>query len=162
MSGYFFNTYLNVIDGKGRLSIPSDYRQAILSKTQSNELRLLPSRNATCLVGFDKDRLDELMADHKARFAGIDSRERDRDATRIFGPMAALAFDEAGRIVLPPVTRRVRKLENHAFFIGLGDRFEIWDPWIYLAAPDADEIVLEALRDDMLAKKLSFDGAPAA
>jgi MraZ protein len=154
VSDYFLNTYLNAIDGKSRLSIPAEYRQVILARTQSKELRLVPSRNATCLVGFDKDRLDELMADHKARFAGLDSRERDRNATQIFAGMASLTIDDAGRIVLPPVTKRLRKLENHAFFIGLGDRFEIWDPWIYLAAEDADEVALEALREELALKKL--------
>lgn len=162
MSDYFISCTLNAIDGKNRLSIPADYRQVILSRTGARDLRLVPSRNATCLVGFDKDRPDELMADHKLRFAGSDSRERDRNAAQIFAGMVSLTIDDAGRIVLPPVTKRLRKLESHAFFIGMGDRFEIWDPWIYLAAEDADEVALEQLREELLLKKLPLDGPPVA
>ncbi len=160
MSDYFINCALNVIDGKNRLSIPADYRAVIAARTNTRELRLAPSRNATCLVGFDKDRPDQLMADHRARFAGQQGREKDREATQIFAGMAAMTIDDAGRIVLPPVTKRLRKLENHAFFIGLGDYFEIWDPWIYLAAEDADEVVLEALHEELALKKLSIAGPP--
>ena len=161
MSDYFISCALNAIDGKNRLSIPADYRQVIVARTGSKDLRLAPSRNATCLVGFDKDRPDQLMADHRARFAGENSRERDRDATQIFSGITALVIDEAGRVVLPPVLKRLRKLENHAFFIGLGDYFEMWDPWVYLAAEDADEVALETLREEMLAKKLPLDGPSA-
>jgi MraZ protein len=161
VSDYFINCALNVIDGKNRLSIPADYRAVIAARTNSRDLMLAPSRNATCLVGFDKNRPDQLMADHRARFAGQQGREKDREATQIFAGMAAMTIDDAGRIVLPPVTKRLRKLENHAFFIGLGDYFEIWDPWIYLAAEDADEVVLEALHEELAAKKLSPAGPPA-
>ena len=161
MSDFFISCALNVIDGKNRLSIPADYRQVINARTGSKDLRLAPSRNATCLVGFDKDRPAQLMADHLGRFAGQNSREKDRDATQIFAGMVAMTIDEAGRVVLPPVTKRLRKLENHAFFVGLGDYFEIWDPWIYLAADDADEVALEALREELALKKLSPDGPPA-
>lgn len=161
MSDYFINCALNVIDGKNRLSIPSDFRAVIAARTNSRDLILAPSRNATCLVGFDKNRPDQLMADHRARFAGQQGREKDREATQIFAGMAAMTIDDAGRIVLPPVTKRLRKLENHAFFIGLGEYFEIWDPWIYLAAEDADEVVLEALHEELAAKKLSPAGPPS-
>lgn len=162
MSDYFINCALNVIDGKNRLSIPADFRTVIAARTNTRELRLVPSRNALCLVGFDKDRPDQLMADHRARFAGQQGREKDREATQIFAGMAAMTIDDAGRVVLPPVTKRLRKLENHAFFIGLGDYFEIWDPWIYLAAEDADEVVLEALHEELALKKLSPGGPPAS
>jgi MraZ protein len=162
VSDYFISCALNVIDGKNRLSIPADYRQVILARTGTKDLRLAPSRNATCLVGFDKDRPDQLMADHRARFAGINSREKDRDATQIFAGMVAMTIDDAGRIVVPPVTKRLRKLDSHAFFVGLGDYFEIWDPWVYLATEDADEVALEALHEELAQKKLSAAGpAPA-
>ena len=161
MSDFFISCVLNAIDGKNRLSIPADYRQVIDARTGTKDLRLSPSRNAACLVGFDKDRPAQLMADHRARFAGESSRERDRDATQIFAGITALTIDDAGRVVLPPVLKRLRKLENHAFVLGLGDYFEMWDPWVYLAAEDADEVALETLREEMLAKKLPLDGPPA-
>lgn len=162
MSEFFISCALNVIDGKNRLSIPADYRQVILARTGTKDLRLAPSRNATCLVGFDKDRLDQLNADHRARFAGQNGRAPEIGATQIFAGTVALTIDDAGRIVLPPTTKRLRKLENHAFFVGLGDFFEIWDPWLYLKAEDADEVVLELLREELAQKKLSVDGPPTA
>nr|WP_243446291.1 division/cell wall cluster transcriptional repressor MraZ [Polymorphobacter fuscus] len=75
--------------------------------------------------------------------------------------MVPLTIDDAGRVVLPPVLKRLRKIEGHAFFIGLGDYFEIWDPWVYLATDDADEVALETLREELLARKLPIDGPPA-
>ncbi|MBC7506180.1 MAG: hypothetical protein H7267_10720 [Sandarakinorhabdus sp.] len=161
MSKFFTIGALNVIDGKNRLSIPAEYRQVIQTRSQSKDLRLSPSRNAMCLVGFDKNLPDQLMADHLARFAGVNSRERDRDATQTFAGMTSLTIDDAGRVVLPPVLKRLRKLENYAYFIGIGEVFQIWDPWVYLATEDADEVALEVLRDEMAAKKLALDGPPA-
>jgi MraZ protein len=162
VSEYFISCALNVIDGKNRLSIPADYRQVIFARTGTKDLRLVPSRNAICLNGFDKDRFDRLMADHNARFAGQNDRAPERAKTQIFAGAAPMAIDDAGRIVVPDTLKRLRKLTNYAFFVGLGDFFEIWDPWVYLAADDADEVVLELLREEMTLKKLSPDGPPSA
>ena len=151
---FFYGYALNAVDGKSRLSIPADYRQVIQTRSGSKELRLATSRNAPCLLGYDTTHFSRLMADHEARFANQVSRGRDKDATATFGPVSPLTIDDAGRIVLPPVLKRLGKIASHVWFIAGGNYFECWNPWVYLADPDADATVAEILRFELEAKGL--------
>lgn len=143
--GFFSNCFLNGIDGKNRLSIPSDYRAAVTARSGTRDLVMAPSRIAPCLLGYDETFFAQLKAEHDARHANQVSRERDRDATGIFGVAAPLTIDDAGRIVLPSMLKKMRGIGTLVWFIGAGDFFQAWDPWAYLGYEDADPGVLEAL-----------------
>ncbi len=151
---FFHGCFLNGVDGKNRLSIPADYRDVIQARSGCKDLRLAPSRHAGCLLGFDKTYFARLKADHDVRFASQASRERDRDATAIFGAAQPLTIDDAGRIVLPPVLKKLRRINSHIWFIGAGDFFEAWNPWAYRNDPEADPTLVEFLRFEMEARSL--------
>ncbi len=163
MSDEYFHGYaLNAVDAKSRLSIPADYRDVIQARSASKDLRLAPSRHAPCLIGYDKSYFARLKADHDARFAAQSNRERDRDATAIFAGVTPLTIDDAGRIVLPPVLRKLRGIRSHVWFVAGGDFFEAWNPWTYLGHDDADPALVEMLRFELDAKKLPLVEPEAA
>jgi len=162
VSDEFFHGYaLNAVDGKNRLSIPSDYRLVIQARSGCKDIRLAPSRTAPCLIGYDRTHFARMKADHDARFAGEVSRARDADAISIFGAVTPLTIDDAGRVVLPPILRKLRGIGSHVWFIAGGDFFEIWDPWEFLAQPGSDPFMVETLKCEMEAKNVPL-APPAA
>ena len=75
-------------------------------------------------------RLIEIDAGPRRRLDAFDlfSSEQDDLATAIFGDSIQLPFDGEGRIVLPPALVGFAGLSEQAAFIGLGAKFQIWDP----------------------------------
>lgn len=155
MTEEFFTGYaLNAVDAKNRLSIPAEYRVVIQARTGAKDLRIAPSRNAPCLIGYDRSHFARMKADHDARFASEASRARDRDAAAIFATATPVSLDDAGRIVLPPVMRKLRRIGGHALFVGCGDFFEIWNPYAYLGQDDPDPGLVEMLPFELEARGL--------
>jgi hypothetical protein len=96
--GFFSNCFLNGIDGKNRLSIPSDYRAAVTARSGTRDLVIAPSRIAPCLLGYDETFFTQLKAEHDARHANQVSRERDRDdpaAPETFAPVLQFEATQA-------------------------------------------------------------------
>ncbi|WP_309351128.1 division/cell wall cluster transcriptional repressor MraZ [Parvibaculum sp.] len=56
------------------------------------------------------------------------SRERDALAAILLGDSVELMFDADGRIVLPEELRHHAKIKDEATFVGLGEKFQIWEP----------------------------------
>ena len=71
-----------------------------------------------------------LMEEMSGRLDAFDlfSAEQDDLATAIFGDALQLPFDGEGRIVLPPSLIEFSGLGEQAAFVGLGRKFQVWDP----------------------------------
>jgi MraZ protein len=70
--------------------------------------------------------MDEMSArlDHYDLF----SAAQDDLATALFGDAVQLSVDGDGRIVLPPDLLGFAELEDQAAFVGMGRKFQIWEP----------------------------------
>ena len=70
------------------------------------------------------------MEEISARLDAFDmfSPQQDDLATTIFGDSVQVPFDGEGRIVLPPSLATFAQLDEQAAFVGLGAKFQIWDP----------------------------------
>jgi MraZ protein len=121
----FLSTYVNKIDRKGRVSVPASFRSA-LAEQPFQGVVLFRSSNHPCLEGFGHSAMEDLSArlDHFDLF----SAEQDDLATAIFGEAARLPFDGDGRIIVPPDLITFSGLSEQAAFVGLGRKFQIWDP----------------------------------
>lgn len=124
----FLSTYINKIDSKGRVSVPSPFRAA-LSQNESatfQGLVLFKSNQYDALEGFSMARMEEMSKrlDHFDMF----SAEQDDMATAIFAESVALGIDGDGRIVLPQDLMQFAQLSDQAAFVGLGTKFQIWAP----------------------------------
>ena len=120
----FLSRFTNSIDKKGRVSVPSNYRQSASTDGFAGVV-IYPSIRNKCIEACSLSRLKELaeMIQHLDPY----SDERDAFETIILGQAVQLAFDPEGRIVLPKHLIEFANLDSEACFIGKGQVFEIWE-----------------------------------
>lgn len=112
------------IDAKGRLSIPSRYRTALLDETGATVVVTIDTEQP-CLLLYPTPRwleieqkLEQLPSLHPA------SRRIQR---LLIGHATDLELDGQGRILLPSLLRDYARLDKSAILVGQGKKFEIWD-----------------------------------
>ncbi len=125
----FLSTFVNKTDRKGRVSVPAAFRAALDSQPQGSGVVLFRSHAHACLEGFSMAVMQELSArlDHYDLF----SAEQDDMAAAIFGEAVHLLIDGDGRILLPAPLITFAGLEEQAAFVGMGRKFQIWNPVAY-------------------------------
>jgi MraZ protein len=118
----FLSTFEKQLDAKRRIVVPQEFRA--LAAGPFGGVFCFPSIEADCLEGggqalFQRytDLIDELPFGDPLRSAL---------ETTVFGGMAQLAFDTAGRITLPETLCEQFGLSDWVAVVGLGDRFQIW------------------------------------
>jgi len=121
----FRGRFTNKIDAKGRVSLPAKFRSVAASQGLNG---------VVCFPSF-QGRFIEGSGPHFA--ASIDemlqrldpfSPERDMLASVLIGDSAELMFDSDGRVVLPEELRAHAGIADEATFVGLGEKFQIWEP----------------------------------
>ncbi len=123
--GLFLATYINKVDQKGRLSVPAPFR-ASLPASHAQTIVLVPSFRHSALEGFSMSKFQELS--ERLNHFDLFSDEQDDLATSLFGSAVALSFDETGRITLPEHMAQHANITDKAAFVGLGEKFQIWNP----------------------------------
>jgi MraZ protein len=116
---------VNKVDKKGRVSVPSGFRVALADQSFQGVV-LFRSNNHDCLEGFAYSYMEELGE----RLDNFDlfSSEQDDLATAIFADAVQLSLDGDGRIILPEALTQFAALDGQAAFVGLGQKFQIWNP----------------------------------
>ncbi|MCW3475885.1 division/cell wall cluster transcriptional repressor MraZ [Limobrevibacterium gyesilva] len=131
----FLGTHVNRLDAKGRVSIPAPFRAALRNggpKTDDvrdqNGLRLIlrPSHKQPSIEGWPAAAFDEL--DAPMQRLDMFSDDQDDLAFALYADAAALEPDKEGRIVLPADLAAHAGLGEAVVFVGLGRKFEIWEP----------------------------------
>ncbi|MCW5725099.1 MAG: division/cell wall cluster transcriptional repressor MraZ [Maricaulaceae bacterium] len=124
----FLSTTTNGIDAKGRLSVPADFR-AVVRGDPLDGIYVWPSFDGAYLEGGGQALMDRYLG----AIEDMDPYDDARIAMErsIFGAAKPLSFDANGRITLPKVFAEHAGLEGRATFVGLGARFEIWNPDVY-------------------------------
>jgi MraZ protein len=122
----FVSTVTNKLDAKGRVSIPAPFR-LILAEQGTRGVYAIPSFVNSALDAFG----ETLIADVQARLAQFDpflSAEHDAQAQAILAAAQSLGFDDEGRVRLPDEFIAHAQLKDRVSFVGLGRKFEIWNP----------------------------------
>lgn len=129
----FLGTHIVGVDAKGRASVPAPFRALLNGGENGGENRgerarvfVWPSYRGPFLEGGDAALLEKYRAALDSRGAFDDLRD-DLDYA-IFGEARALDLDETGRASLPEDLRAHAQLDGKAAFVGLSERFEIWNP----------------------------------
>jgi len=124
----FLSTYVNKVDKKGRVSVPSQFRSALGDQIQ-NGIVLFVSNQHSCLEGFDWAKMDEISErmDHYDLF----SDDQDDLSTTIFGESVQLFLDGDGRVTLPSGLAESAGISKSAVFVGMGRKFQIWSPELF-------------------------------
>lgn len=137
---YFYGTYEHAIDERGRIAVPSGYRDQFAA---GGVVRV----NAEgCIELYTQQGFE----DEAHRRLSVEESTRSQTARRTRRSFLAGAYpvdlDKQGRILLPQQVRSLARLNGRAAFVGCGDYMEIWerDSWnleqAALRAAEAEEL----------------------
>lgn len=119
MNTGFFGEYQHSLDDKGRLTIPSRFREAL------GQDFVITKGLDRCLFIFTAEEWEKFQ--EKLRGLPV-SDKAARDFTRFFFSGAAeCTLDRQGRVGIAPSQRKHASLDKEAMVIGVGSRLEIWD-----------------------------------
>jgi len=139
----FVSSFTNKIDAKGRVSVPASFR-AVLAKEQSDEIFCHPALDSAALDAGGPRLVKHIrgLLEDLAPY----SDEKDQLATALFGESEYLKIDNDGRIVLPQRLRDVAGFDGQVTFVGLGDKFQMWEPTQFEDARNAARSKVRDLR----------------
>ncbi len=126
----FMSTITSKIDAKGRVSVPSVFRSAIAAQNgdvaSPHGIFVYPSFTENAIEGGGQSLMNDIgaMVDRLDLFA----EERDALATSLFADSHHLTFDADGRVSLPETLLAHANIDKSLSFVGLGGKFQIWDP----------------------------------
>ena len=124
------------LDGKGRITVPTRWRDVLVSAVAGQ--MVVSKSHVRCLSLFPLTVWDQFETRLNALPASADGLRR-----LYIGSATEVAIDGASRVLLPPELRAWAGLEREVVFMGLGNRFELWDKARY----DAHEAAV--LEQDM-------------
>lgn len=147
----FNGSALNGVDAKGRLSVPAFIRAMIERRSPEKTIVLGKHETEPCLVGYDSAYKGTLLDDVRRRRLrdeeqGVDARVHHARTRRAFGLTESAPYDSSGRIILPPMMRKIAQIEDMVLFVGAGETFELWSPKLALESGDPDLVELAAYR----------------
>ncbi len=122
----FVSTFTNKIDAKGRVSIPASFRAVLERDAYSGGIYCYPSIDAPAIdAGGERlaAKIDALLSDLPEY-----SDERDELSMALYGDVHVLSIDGDGRIIVPESLREHAGLQGRVAFVGLGDKFQLWEP----------------------------------
>jgi len=126
----FVSTFENKIDAKGRVSVPAAFRGVL----ERDALRIDDTLAIYCYPSLDAPALDaggqRLTTKIDELLASLPdySDERDELSVALYGDVEFLKVDGDGRIMLPKELREHAGIGSKVTFVGLGDKFQIWEP----------------------------------
>ena len=126
----FVSTFTNKIDAKGRVSIPAPFRAVL----ECDGYALGGAGGIYCYPALEAPALDaggeRLAKKIDGLLSGLPdySDERDELSVALYGDVHIIAIDQDGRIVLPEALRAHAGLSTHVAFVGLGTKFQMWEP----------------------------------
>jgi MraZ protein len=112
------------LDAKGRLAMPTRYRERILERS-NGKLVATVDRQDRCLLIYPLPEWEEIELKLR-RLPTLNPIAR-RLQRLMIGHARDLELDASGRILIPPNLRDYAGLTRDAVLIGQGNRFELWD-----------------------------------
>jgi MraZ protein len=149
MERFVSNTMLR-LDSKGRVSIPAPFR-AVLMRDGFEGLY--------CYPALDRPAIDAggnaLMAEIEALIdrQPLYSAARDRLALALYGTSETLKLDAEGRVILSGPFKDYAGISDQVAFVGLGHKFQIWEPERFRAELAEATDKVRALKDRLGSQK---------
>lgn len=135
------------IDSKGRLAVPSRFRERLLDIAGGCLVQTLnPLDRALWLYPLNEW---ELIESKLAALSDFDRQSR-RAKQMMRGYATDSQLDAQGRILIPQELRTYASLDKQAVILGQGNKFEVWD-----------QTGWEAQRDQWLEQVGDEDGEPS-
>ena len=121
----FVSNYTLRLDAKGRVSIPAPYR-AVLTRDGFEGLYCYPTLDRPALDAGGNALLKEIES-LVGRFPPY-SDEREDFSAALYGTSETLKIDGEGRVILSESLKTHAGIAEAVAFVGLGHKFQIWEP----------------------------------
>ena len=131
----FMGEYNHTIDAKGRLIVPSKFREAF------GDTFVVTKGLDGCLFVYDNE--EWKLFEEKLRALPITNKEARQFVRFFLAGAAEVEVDKQGRILIPNVLREFAGLAKDVALVGVGSRIEIWSRERFedtAAFDDMDEI----------------------
>jgi MraZ protein len=131
------------LDAKGRMAIPTQYREVIVDEAEGAMVVTIDTEDR-CLMLYTQPQWQDIE-DQLSALPTFNPVTR-RIQRLLIGHANDLQLDKNGRILIPPILREYAGMDKNIMLVGQGKRFEIWgesqwelgrDSW--LAADFSDE-----------------------
>lgn len=135
MKCMFMGEYNHTIDAKGRLIVPSKFRESL-----GDEFVVTKGLDG-CLFVYDNQ--EWTAFEEKLKTLPLTNKEARQFVRFFLAGAASLEVDRQGRILLPANLREFAGLEKDAVLIGVASRIEIWSKERYegeISYENVDEI----------------------
>jgi len=123
--GRFVSNVTLRLDSKGRVSIPASFR-SVLARDGFDGLYCYPALDRPAIDAGGNALMAEIEA-VIARYAPF-SDEREQFAVALYGTSETLKIDGEGRVSLSEALKRHAGITEAVTFVGLGHKFQIWEP----------------------------------
>lgn len=114
----FMGEYNHTIDAKGRLIVPSKFREAL------GDTFVVTKGLDGCLFVYDNEEWQEF--EEKLRSLPITNKEARQFARFFLAGAAEVEVDKQGRILVPNILREFAQISKDVVLIGVASRIEIW------------------------------------
>jgi len=114
----FMGEYNHTIDAKGRLIIPSKFREIL------GDVFVVTKGLDGCLFVYDNE--EWKLFEEKLRALPITNKEARQFVRFFLAGAAEVEVDKQGRILLPNVLREFAQINKDVTLVGVGSRIEIW------------------------------------
>ncbi len=130
----FMGEYNHSIDAKGRVIVPSKFRE------QLGEEFVITKGFDGCLYGYTMEEWANI--EEKFKSVNLTSKDARKFLRFFFSGAATCEVDKQGRILIPTVLREYAGLDKDIVSAGVYSRIEIWskDRWEENSYDDMDEI----------------------
>jgi MraZ protein len=125
----FIGEYDHTLDQKGRVSVPSKFKKYIEEITTDPDAKaeiILLKGDNKCIIGFPAQDWERMILEHR-QGTTLKNIAEGSDLMDISRRAAEASIDKSGRIVIPPALKEFAGIKKAVTFIGVIDRFQIWD-----------------------------------
>ncbi|HEX7370443.1 MAG TPA: division/cell wall cluster transcriptional repressor MraZ [Rhodanobacteraceae bacterium] len=119
------------VDDKGRLAIPTAYRELIASVCANRVVATYNPFEQGSLWLFPQPEWEKVR-DRVNALSSVKRAHRDLQF-KLVGAAAHMELDGASRVLLPASQRTATGIERKAVLLGMGNKFELWSEQAHLA-----------------------------
>jgi MraZ protein len=142
----FYGEYLHSIDRKGRLILPSRFREA--AKSNFIEKFFVTRGLDKCLFMFSEE--EWRLQEQKFRTASF-TKPQVRTFNRLFFSGAVdVAPDKQGRILVPQYLKDFAEIKKDVVIVGVSNRIEIWSRDIWSEFYNNSRPTFEEIADKLM------------
>ena len=150
----FVSNYTLRLDAKGRVSIPAPFR-SVLARDGFEGLYCYPTLDRKALDAGGNALLAEIEQ-LIARFPPY-SDEREELAAALYGTSETLKIDGEGRVILSEALKGHAGIGDAVAFVGLGHKFQIWEPESFRAQLAEATEKVRALKKQLGSRRAADD-----